>query len=468
MSSIVQTSADPANQYFMNRFPGYRLEAFQVDKEDGHTTFHLSPTLDGVKCPTCGQYCNRFHDDRTKVIKDWDIVAGASVDVVIPSRRVRCRCGCKKTEADPQWVLPGHRITTNLAGFIQRLLRGRINVQEVSRITGVEWDAVKLLDKAQLEPLFKNVDLTKAVRLAIDEISIEKGHSYATVVMDLDRDQILHVCMGKRQVDLQPFFDELKKLKRAHKIISVSVDMNAGFPALVKKNLRKARLAYDLFHVMQLFNRNVLVEAKRESIARARRIITDVPKSQRTSAMYDNRDFHIDLVKKAEWLVIRNPEGMKPHAKKRLDLLREYNALFRDIYPLAEQIRAIWRAPSKTKALELLNVAISLCEELAEQHKFKPLLKFAEMLVKRKNGILNACVVGLGTNKLEGANNTAKVIKRVAYGYRDFEYYALKLKSAFPGKDFKKEKEDKEKVKSWNLWWDGKKTPLGLPAGFTN
>ncbi|KVN35074.1 hypothetical protein WJ63_37120 [Burkholderia pyrrocinia] len=33
----------------------------------------------------------------------------------------------------------------------------------------------------------------------------------------------------------------------------------------------------------------------------------------------------------------------------------------------------------------------------------------------------------------EGINNTIKVIKRRAYGYRDEEYFFLKIRAAFPG-----------------------------------
>jgi len=34
---------------------------------------------------------------------------------------------------------------------------------------------------------------------------------------------------------------------------------------------------------------------------------------------------------------------------------------------------------------------------------------------------------------LEGMNNTIKVIKRMAYGFRDAEYFFLKIRAAFPG-----------------------------------
>jgi len=37
------------------------------------------------------------------------------------------------------------------------------------------------------------------------------------------------------------------------------------------------------------------------------------------------------------------------------------------------------------------------------------------------------------TGLLEGVNNRIKVIKRVAYGYRDDAYFFLKTRAAFPG-----------------------------------
>jgi transposase len=38
------------------------------------------------------------------------------------------------------------------------------------------------------------------------------------------------------------------------------------------------------------------------------------------------------------------------------------------------------------------------------------------------------------TSLLEGLNNRIKVIKRMAYGFRDSDYFLLKIKAAFPGK----------------------------------
>ena len=48
-------------------------------------------------------------------------------------------------------------------------------------------------------------------------------------------------------------------------------------------------------------------------------------------------------------------------------------------------------------------------------------------------GILADCRYPLGTNLVEGINNKIKVIKRMAYGFRDDAYFFLKIRAAFPG-----------------------------------
>jgi transposase len=48
------------------------------------------------------------------------------------------------------------------------------------------------------------------------------------------------------------------------------------------------------------------------------------------------------------------------------------------------------------------------------------------------DGILAHCRWPLGTKIIEGINNTIKVIKRMAYGFRDDHYFFLKIRAAFP------------------------------------
>lgn len=65
--------------------------------------------------------------------------------------------------------------------------------------------------------------------------------------------------------------------------------------------------------------------------------------------------------------------------------------------------------------------------------RIEPLKAFARNLKGYLPGILSHCQWPLGTNLVEGINNKIKVIKRMAYGFRDDDYFFLKIRAAFPG-----------------------------------
>ncbi|BEH66795.1 hypothetical protein BpKM391_18700 [Burkholderia pseudomallei] len=71
--------------------------------------------------------------------------------------------------------------------------------------------------------------------------------------------------------------------------------------------------------------------------------------------------------------------------------------------------------------------------EQAQQSGIAALQKFAQRLQGYWHGIVARCRHPLNTSVVEGINNTIKVIKRRAYGYRDEQYFFLKIRAAFPG-----------------------------------
>ena len=62
-----------------------------------------------------------------------------------------------------------------------------------------------------------------------------------------------------------------------------------------------------------------------------------------------------------------------------------------------------------------------------------PLVAFAKRLERYFPGILAHCRWPLHTSVIVGINNKIKVIKRMAYGFRDDDYFFLKIRAAFPG-----------------------------------
>jgi transposase len=69
----------------------------------------------------------------------------------------------------------------------------------------------------------------------------------------------------------------------------------------------------------------------------------------------------------------------------------------------------------------------------AMRSRIEPLRRFAGRLRGYLPGILAHCRWPLHTSLLEGINNKIKVMKRMAYGFRDDAYFFLKIRAAFPG-----------------------------------
>nr|WP_279630708.1 transposase [Vibrio ouci] len=63
----------------------------------------------------------------------------------------------------------------------------------------------------------------------------------------------------------------------------------------------------------------------------------------------------------------------------------------------------------------------------------QPLINFARKRKPYLHGIVASASYHLNTCTLEGINNKIKLIERMGYGYRDTDYFFLKIKAAFPG-----------------------------------
>jgi transposase len=179
---------------------------------------------------------------------------------------------------------------------------------------------------------------------------------------------------------------------------------------------------------MRLLNKQILAAARVFSVKKAVLAYRSLSAKERKRPEHKKaKAVALETVRNAEWLVITDPQLLSPGRQERLRQLRENNQLFADLYAFTAKLKAVWTACTEQSALHMLNECIELCEAIADDHGFDDIRKFGKLLSRRADGIAAACVVRFGTNMLEGANNTAKVIKRVAYGFRDFEYFALKL-----------------------------------------
>jgi len=118
-------------------------------------------------------------------------------------------------------------------------LSRHMTIKDVAAHMGVSWDVIKDIRKRNLNRRFAKPKLRKLKRIAIDEISIGKGHRYLTIVLDLSTGAVVFVGDGKGGDALEPFWKRMK-CSKAGKVKAVAIDMSPAYISAVIGNLPNA------------------------------------------------------------------------------------------------------------------------------------------------------------------------------------------------------------------------------------
>ena len=400
-----------------------------LDAENMRLIVKLAYTHFDKDCHGCEQHRFQLREWGERTIKDVPLGAfKVSLKIKIPN--VYCPW-CGKTKwLNPPFKHPHHRITMRLYGQILNLLDlgvSHIDLKKIGQILGVEADIVRAIDKARLKLWFKSIPLENVKYIAIDEISVRKHHDYITVIIDAQTRRLLFATHGRKKDDLKPFFEKLKQLGLIDNILGAVMDGNCGYQNLVKELCPKAKIVLDLFHCIQLYNREVADAVRLAQIKKLRQDLANLDD--------DDKEGKERLLKQISDL--RQSKWLSYVGRTRLEAAKESNVNLKELImnnlPLlqveifSDGIRELWK---HVKSPEMVRIAIENYCTQAKESGIEQIIKFSEKLKSWTEYIIHAATTGLNTSILEGCNNKFKVIKRVAYGFRDLEYYILKLHQA--------------------------------------
>jgi transposase len=200
--------------------------------------------------------------------------------------------------------------------------------------------------------------------------------------------------------------------KTAAAIRAVAMDMNSAFDLEVRAHCPNAEVVYDLFHVVAKYGREVI---DRVRVDEANRLRHDAPARR--------------VVKTSRWLLLRNRSSVSAEQTERLDDLLAANQALMTVYVLKDALKDLWRCRHEEDVRQRWQEWL----DHAVQSGRAPLQAFARRLAPYLPGIVAHCRWPMGANLVEGINNRIKVIKRIAYGFRDDAYFFLKIRAAFPG-----------------------------------
>jgi transposase len=368
---------------------------------EGQTIFTLGQEPDTYCCSACGSadVVSRGHVERRFRCLP---IGPRPTSLVLPIPRVECRaCGVVR-QVDITFADPRRSYTRRFERYVLELSR-RMTIRDVAAHLGVGWDLVKDIQKRDLSRRFAKPKLKHLRRIAIDEIAVAKGHRYMTLVMDLDSGAVVFVGDGKGADALKPFWKRLRP--SGARIEAVAMDMSAAYRGAVSAHLKEAVIVFDHFHVIKLFNDK----------------LSDLRRSLYHRAEADQKK----VLKGARWLLLKNPENLDADKdeRARLEEALALNKPLATAYYLKEDLRRFWEQPGKRFATAFLNDWL----KKAEASGVKILQQMAKTLAAHRSGLLAYYDAMITSGPMEGTNNKIKTMKRMAYGFRDPEFFKLKI-----------------------------------------
>ena len=378
---------------------GYRHQS--SFEREGVFVLRMAVTEKAVCCPVC---------------KSTDVIRRGTVErklygppigmritrLFVTTPRVQCRkCPGVKTIRLPN-VVPLKNHTMSFVRLVVDL-RKVMTITDVAHYLGVSESMIRSIDKTYLKRRFSKPKLRKLKSLAIDEISVRKGHKYLTIVMDLKSGAVVFVGEGKGEKALEPFWKRLRGSRA--KIRAVATDMSSAYYKAVCNNLPHAIHVFDRFHIVKLMNEKLT--------------------SLRRQLFREADDLEKTVLKGTRWLLLMNPQNLSEdrNEHQRLQEALTLNEPLAIAYYLKEDLRQIWDQDGKREAGKFLT---DWCQR-ATASGIGVLQTMANTLQKHRKGILAWYNDPISTGPLEGLNNKIKTMKRQAYGFLDLEYFKLKI-----------------------------------------
>ena len=342
-------------------------------------------------CPACGQVTSKIHDYRTQVIKDLPALRKQLV-LVLRKRRYVCQCG-KKFYESYSFLPKYHRMTNRLSAHLCEEMRKCIPISMIAKDSGVSTHTVSRI--------FNFVKYPKARKmpkvLCIDEF---KGNTnagkYQCLLVDGETHEVLDVLPNRNKNTLLRYFLSIPRYERL-KVKFFVCDMCGNFAQVARDLFPNATIIVDKYH----FVRQVTwaVENVRKRI-------------QKTMLPYLRKYF-----KRSKSLILKHRSELKSHEKEALDVMLTYSDDLRQAYNLKEKFYELCGESNFEKQKVLFGKWILY----AQNTRLKEFNACITAFCNWSKEILNSFKYNYSNGPTEGTNNKIKVLKRVCYGFRNFD-----------------------------------------------
>lgn len=298
------------------------------------------------------------------------------------------------------WAEARSRFTLLMESLIINVLQECATVTGACELMGVSWDeAFGVMQRAVVRGhLRKQAQAIK--HLGVDEKAFRKGHSYMTVICDLERSTVEYVAEDRKTESLAGYYQQLSPPQMAA-LEGVAMDMWEPYVKATMENVPLAadKIVFDRFHIMKHMN---------DAVDQVRR-----QEHRQLSAEGD------DLLKGTKHWWLYGYENVPDKHLRAFEAVRDQSVRTGRAWAIKETLRELWNYRSVAWARKFFKDWFGW----ARRSRLKPVKKVAAMLRNHLANILTYCTHPITNGVAEGLNSKIMTIKRKACGYRNKENF---------------------------------------------
>ena len=300
------------------------------------------------------------------------------------------------------WAERYSRVTTLMTGFVIKLLQACPTTQSVCDLTRLSWSTVNdIMIRAVERGMLRRTE-EEIAYLGIDEKSSERGHSYASILTDIDRSRVLDLVPERKLAAAKTLLETLTPAQRAS-VKAVAMDMWPAFMSAAKECMPQADIVHDKFHVCKYLGEAVDSVRKQEH-----RRLSQAGTSPLTGS---------------KWAWLKKYRDGRSAEAVSFRTLNQLNLKTSRAWCIKENFAQFWSYRYQGAAKRFFDA----WSTNAMRSRLEPVKKVVKMLRRHETGLLNFSQHRISNACAEGFNSAIQLIKANARGFRNFVNYRARI-----------------------------------------
>jgi transposase len=353
-----------------------------------------------AKCPECGRECS-IHDSAPE--RTWRHLDTMQFETLIRARVPRSDCpehGVKTMKVP--WAAPQGRFTLLFERFAVNVLLACASVSQACELLGLGWEAAHEIMRRAVERGLERRQLDQLKHLGMDEKSFKRGHSYITLLSDLEQSRVLDVVEERTAQAAEQLWTTLTP-EQKQSVEAVAVDMWEPFIQSIQQAVPAADIVHDKFHVSKYLG---------EAVDKVRR--------QEHKELLAQGD---ETLKGTRQLWLYNPQNFSPEQREEFAELKDQQLKVARAWAAKELFSRFWTYQEEGWARRFFKGWFAW----VSRSRLKPMSDVAWLLKRHLDHLLTYLKHHITNAVTEGLNSKIQSIKSAARGFRSFKNYRTRI-----------------------------------------